>query len=125
MNVVDSSAWLEYLADTSQADYFAQPIEDVNNLIVPTVCILEVFKTVLRQRGEDAALHAVAVMQQGTVIDLDTTLALGAAKLGVELKLPLADSIVLATARSCDAMLWTQDADFKGIEGVKYLPKKK
>ena len=125
MNVVDSSAWLEYFADTAQADYFAEPIEDANNLIVPSVCVLEVFKSVLRQRGENAALHAVSVMQQGTIIDLDTTLALSAAKLGVELKLPLADSVVLATARACDAILWTQDADFKGIDGVKFIPKKK
>lgn len=125
MNLVDSSAWLEYFANTPHADYFEKPIEDIENLLVPTVCILEVFKTVIRQKDENSALQAAALMEQGTVVDLNTAIALSAAKLSFEYKLPLADSIILATARAYDAILWTQDADFKGIDGVKFFPKKK
>ncbi len=120
MNVVDSSGWLEYFADGRNAAFFAPAIEDTRNLIVPTLSILEVFKRVLQQRGENSALQAAALMQQGRVVDLDSTLALAAAKLGHSLKLPLADSVMLATARAHRAVLWTQDADFENVEGVKY-----
>jgi predicted nucleic acid-binding protein len=78
---------------------------------------------VLQQRGEDAALQTVALMRQGTIIDLDFSLALAAAKIGHELKLPLADSVVLATARAHDAILYSQDSDFEGIEGVRFVRK--
>jgi predicted nucleic acid-binding protein len=124
MNVVDSSAWLEYLANGPNAGFFASAIEDVDRLLVPSICVLEVFKRVLLQRRETDALRAAAVMQHGEVIDLDATLALSAAKLGADLKLPLADSIVLATARSRNAIVWTQDADFKGLPDARYRPKK-
>lgn len=123
MNVVDSSGWLEYLADGANADFFAPAVEDVSRLVVPTICLLEVFKSVLRQRGENDALQAIALMQQGKVVDLDAGLALSAARLGLELKLPLADSVVLTTARARDAILWTQDSDFEGLEGVRYIKK--
>ena len=120
MNVVDSSAWLEYLADGANASFFAEPIEDIEALVVPTMSLFEVFKRVLQQRGESAALQAMAAMQQGTVAELGAELAVSAAALSVDLKLPLADSIILATARKYGAELWTQDADFEGIEGVRY-----
>jgi predicted nucleic acid-binding protein len=123
VNVVDSSGWLEYLADGKNADFFASAIEDVSRLVVPTICLLEVFKRVLQQRGENDALQAVALMQQGEVVDLDAGLALAAVRLGLELKLPLADSVVLTTARTHDATLWTQDSDFEGLEGVRYVKK--
>ncbi len=123
MNVVDSSAWLEYLADGPGAEYFAAPLEDTGNLIVPTICIYEVFKAVLRQRGEDAALQTVALMKQGTTINLTDDLALQSAKISLEHKIPMADSIILATARAHEAVLWTQDQDFEGMEGVKYFSK--
>ena len=125
MNLVDSSGWLEYFADAPNADFFAVPIEAVNNLIVPTLCISEVFKRVYQQRGENSALQAVALMNQGQMIDLDVSIALNAAKLGLDFKLPLADSIILATARAKNAVIWTQDSDFKGMENVKYIPSKK
>jgi len=125
VNLVDSSGWLEYFADAPNADFFAVPIEDVNNLIVPTLCISEVFKRVYQQRGENSALQAVALMNQGQMIDLDVSIALNAAKLGLDFKLPLADSIILATARAKNAVIWTQDSDFKGMENVKYIPSKK
>lgn len=123
MNVIDSSGWLEYFADSRNAKHFARPIEAIEKLIVPSISIFEVFKRVFVQRGEDSALQAVALMQQGRVVDLDLALSLKAAKLAIEIGLPLADSIILATARTWNAVLWTQDADFKGIEGIKYFTK--
>jgi toxin FitB len=124
-NVVDSSAWLEYLADGPNAEYFARPIEAPAGLVVPSITLLEVFKRLLQQRSESHALQAVAVMQQGQVVDLDAPLALSAAKLGVERKLPLADSVILATARRFGATVWTQDEDFDGLPGVNYRARRK
>ena len=124
MNVVDSSGWLEYFADGSNADFFALAIESVSELVVPSISIYEVFKKVLQERGESEGFQAVATMQQGRVVDLDATLALRAAKISAELKLPMADSVMLATAQVHEATLWTQDADFEGIEGVEYIEKK-
>jgi predicted nucleic acid-binding protein len=124
MNVVDSSAWLEYFANGPNASFFAKPIEQVDKLIVPSPCLFEVFKRVLQQRDENDALQAIAVMRQGLVVDLGAALALSAAKLSIEHKIPMADSVVLATARECDATLWTQDADFEGREKVQYRKRK-
>ena len=125
MNVVDSSGWLEYLADGSNAGFFASAVEATGDLIVPSISIYEVFKRVLQQRGENAALQATALMQQGRMAELTVPLALTAAHLSVEESLPMADSIMLATARAFDATLWTQDADFASIAGVKYIAKQK
>lgn len=124
MNVIDSSGWLEYFADGRNADFFAPAIGSVAELVVPSISIYEVFKRVLQQRNESDALQAVAVMQQGLVVDLDMEIALNAAKISVELELPMADSIMLATARMCNATFWTQDADFKDIQGVQYILKR-
>ncbi len=123
MNVVDSSGWLEYFADAPNAKVFAKPILDTEQLVVPTICLLEVFKRVLQQRGENDALRVVAHMRQGQVVALDSGIALLAAKLGAAHKLPLADSVILAIARAHGATIWTQDADFQGIEGVRYTAK--
>jgi len=123
MNVVDSSGWLEYFADDPNADFFAPAIENLDELIVPTLSIYEVFKRVHQQRGEGDALQAVAMMEQGQVIELDTTIALSGAKISLDLKLPMADSLILATARAYNATLWTQDADFEKIDGVQYRKK--
>jgi predicted nucleic acid-binding protein len=120
LHVVDSSGWLEYFADGPNADFFAAALEEPDALVVPAVSLYEVFKRVLQQRSEDLALRAVAQMRQGRVVDLDTALALHAARLSVAHRLPMADSMILATARRHDAVLWTQDADFDGIEGVRY-----
>jgi predicted nucleic acid-binding protein len=120
MNVVDSSAWLEYFADTPAATYFAHAIEAVDELLVPAICIYEVYKRVLQQRGEDDARQAIAMMQQGTVIDVDPSLAESAARISVSEKLPMADSLILASARLHNAVLWTQDAHFEGMKGVRY-----
>ncbi len=120
MNLVDSCGWVEYLADGRHAAFYAPAMGDPRRLLVPTVCMTEVFRKVLRERGEDSALQAAAAMMQCVVADLDAALALEAARLGQQLKLPLADSIVLATARTHRATIWTQDAHFKGLPGVKY-----
>jgi predicted nucleic acid-binding protein len=124
MNVVDSSGWLEYFADGTNAGFFAAAIEKTRELVVPSITLYEVFKRVHQQRGEEAALQAIAVMLQGRVVDLDSALALGAAKTSLEMKLPMADSIVLTTAKAYNATLWTQDADFKDIKGVRYITRK-
>jgi toxin FitB len=125
VNVVDSSGWIEYFTAGPNSGFFAPAIERVDELMVPTVCLSEVFKWVARERGETQALQAIAHMQLGEVVDLDSKLAIFAAQLGLQEKLPLADSIVLATARARGATVWTQDDDFKGRDHVKYIAKKK
>lgn len=124
MNVIDSSGWLEYFINGSNAGFFARVIENTDEVLVPTISLLEVFKRVLIEKNRNDALEAVAIMKDGQVVDLDDSLALVAAELSYELKLPMADSIILATARANNATLWTQDAHFKGMEGVKYIEKK-
>ncbi|MEX0828115.1 MAG: type II toxin-antitoxin system VapC family toxin [Haliea sp.] len=123
MNLVDSSAWLEYFADGPGANAFEAAITKTADLLVPAICLYEVFKRILQQRDEHMALRAVAMMQQGRVVEFDADIALRAAKLSIEHKLPMADAIILATASAYDAVVWTQDADFRKIEGVQYIPK--
>lgn len=124
MNVVDSSAWLEYIDGGTGAKAFAPTIEDVEHLVVPSIVIYEVYRRMLRDRGMRAALRSVGGMSQGLVVDLDTELALSAAALGRVHGLPLADSVIYAVARRLSATLWTQDKDFEGLEGVRYVPRK-
>ena len=124
MNIVDSSDWLAYFADEPNGKHFLTLLNDTAALVVPTVTIYEVFKVVLRESSENEALHAVVAMQKGTVVDLTPPVAIAASKLSLEYNLPMADSISLATAKQFDATLWTQDSDFKNVNGVKYFPKK-
>ena len=123
MNIVDSSGWLAYFADEPNAKHFLSPLSDSALLVVPTVTIYEVFKVILRESGENEALQAAIAMQKGTVVDLNAPLAIAASKLSLEHNLPMADSIILATAQEFKAILWTQDSDFKNIGNVKYIPK--
>jgi predicted nucleic acid-binding protein len=125
MNIVDSSGWLEYYAGGRNAKHFLPVLKDIESLVVPTVSLYEVFKVVLRERGEDDALQAVSAMQKGLVADLTPRLSLSAAKLSIKHSLPMADSIILATAREYEATIWTQDVDFKGLPEVQYFQKKK
>lgn len=125
MNLVDSSAWLEYFGAGPQAGQFARVIEDVESVLVPTIVLVEVCRRVMQQRGEDEALQVAALLHQGQVVDLDSGLALSAAQLGIAHKLPLADSITLATAKQFSATIWTMDADFEGVPNVRYVPKSK
>lgn len=120
MNVVDSSAWLSYLANDRNAGYFSGAIEKTEELLIPALCLYEVFKRVIQQRDEGDALQAIAMMQQGVVVPLDEILSVTAARLSLEHKLPMADSLILATARAFGATLWTQDSDFAGLPDVKY-----
>ena len=124
MNIVDSSGWLAYFADEPNAKHFLPPLSDSDLLVVPVITIYEVFKVILRESGENEALQAVAAMQKGKVVDLSTLLAIAASRLSLEHQLPMADSIILATAQEFKAIIWTQDADFKKISKVKYFPKK-
>lgn len=124
MNLVDSSAWLEYFAAGPNAAFFAPPIEQPAELLVPVIVLYEVFKRVLQQRNEQDALQAVAAMQHGQIVELDAMLSLEAARLSNVHKLPMADSFILATAQRFDAVLWTQDADFDGMSQVKFRARK-
>jgi predicted nucleic acid-binding protein len=124
MNIIDSSGWLAYFADEPNAGHFLPPLNDLASLIVPTITIYEVFKVVLRESNENDALQAVMAMQKGTVVDLTVPLAIAASKLSLEHSLPMADSIILATAKEFTATLWTQDSDFKDMSDVKYFPRK-
>jgi predicted nucleic acid-binding protein len=124
MNVVDSSGWVEYFTRGDNAKFFIPPIQDLENLLVPTICIYEVFKRLLAELDEDAALLSVGVMSHGREVPLDRKIAMEAAHISREMKLAMADSIILATARSDHAILWTQDVHFKGVDGVKYIEKK-
>jgi predicted nucleic acid-binding protein len=125
MNVVDSCGWLEYFANGSNADFFAPAIMDEPHLIVPTICLYEVFKRMSIQRGKESALDAISRLYRGTVADLSDEIALEAAQVSLEFKLPLAESVILATAHAFNASLWTQDEHFKDLPGVQYVEKKK
>lgn len=124
MNVVDSSGWLEYFSGEGNADFFAPAIEDTENLLVPVICVYEVFKRIMQQRDVTVARANVSDMHEGKIIDLDVSLSMSAAHISLEFKLPMADSIILATARAYNATLWTQDEHFKGLDAVNYIEKK-
>ena len=123
MNVVDSSAWLEYFGDGPNAAIFAEAIESPGELAVPTLTLYEVFKRTHQLTDETTALEVIAVMLQGRVVELSATLAIDAARLSLEIGLAMADAIILATARAEDAVLWTQDSHFKGLENVEFHKK--
>jgi toxin FitB len=125
VNLIDSSAWLEYFADGPNAEFFAPAIQKTGELIVPTIVVFEVFKRVLHQRNAQAALEAVAILRQGRLVDLSANLAIAAANVSHRQNLPMADGIIIATARSENAVIWTQDADFEGLPGVKFRAKKR
>ncbi len=120
MNVVDSSAWLEYVAAGPNANFFAEAIENISRLLVPTISLYEAFKRIVQQRSENEALQVVAAMQQGKIVEMDSRIALSAARISIDHQLPLADSVMLATARMNNAVLWTQDSHFEGMPDVKY-----
>lgn len=123
MNVIDSSGWLEYFAKGSNESFFSPAIQEISSLIVPTICMYEVFKRMLAQSDEDAALQAVGIMSLGKTVDLTQEIAINAAQISSQMKIAMADSIILATARAHDATLWTQDVDFEGIDGVEFIRK--
>ena len=123
MNLVDTTGWVEYFAGGKKADFFEKALEDTDNLLVPAICFYEVFKVLLRECGEDDALAAVARMKQATVVPMNDEIAILAARNSLELKLPMADAVIYTTARMYDAILYSMDADFKGLSHVKYTEK--
>jgi toxin FitB len=123
MNVVDSSGWLEFFTNGKNADFFKPAITDEKQLAIPTICLYEVFKFILLHKSEEEALHVIGLMSFGRIVDIDREIALMAADLSIKHKLAMADSLILAAARACDATLWTQDEHFNGIQGVKYIQK--
>ncbi|MDP2842754.1 MAG: type II toxin-antitoxin system VapC family toxin [Acetobacterium sp.] len=123
MNIVDSSGWLAYFADEPSAEHFQIPLQDIESLVVPSITIYEVSKVVLRESGENEALQAVAAMQKGSVVALTTRLAIAASRISLQYRLPMADSIILATAMDSNATIWTQDIHFENIPGVNYFQK--
>ncbi|MFY9707389.1 MAG: type II toxin-antitoxin system VapC family toxin [Desulfobacterales bacterium] len=122
MNIIDSSGWLEYFSDGPNAKHYLPPLNDASSLLVPVITIYEVFKVALRESSENEALLAVAAMQKGKIIGLTVKIAMEASKLSLQHNLPMADSIILATARAYGCVIWTQDSDFQHIEGVHYFP---
>lgn len=125
MNLVDSSAWLEFFSGSKNASRFEPIILSSEDLLVPTICLFEVFKIVARDFSENEAIKAVAFMKAGKVVEISERIALVGAQLSLSLRLPMADSLILAVARQYEAVLWTQDADFKGMDNVRYFAKKK
>ena len=123
MNIIDSSGWLEYFSDGPNAKHYLPPLNDLSSLIVPVITIFEVFKVILRESSENEALQAVAAMQKGKIVELTANIAINAAKLSLQNNIPMADSIIMATAQAYQCVIWTQDSDFQNIEGVKYFPK--
>ena len=122
-NAVDSSAWVEYFVDGPNAAFFAPAIENTERLVVPSISLHEVFRSTLQHQDEGRALRAVAQMKQGSICDLDENIALAAARISLQMNLPMVESIMLATARARNARLWTQDDRFRGMEGVYYKPR--
>jgi predicted nucleic acid-binding protein len=120
MNIVDTSGWIEYFFEGPNASYFSEPIEDIANLVVPVVCLYEVFKKINQVADKSKALQAVAQMKQGHVIELNEEIALSAALISIQKKLPMADSFIYATGQLEGAVIWTQDVDFNGLPGVNY-----
>jgi predicted nucleic acid-binding protein len=124
MNVIDSSGWLEYFSNGENADFFADAIEDAENLLVPVICLYEVYKRVAQLYDVGAAQTSIGDMVNGKVIDVDESVALNAAQISLDLKLAMADSLMLASTRAYAATLWTQDEHFKNLPGVRYIEKK-
>lgn len=120
MNLVDTSGWIEYFFAGPNADFFSDPIEATKELIVPTICLYEVFKKVNLVAGKVKALQAVAQMKQGQVVALPEDIALKASLISIDRKLPMADSLIYATAQAMGAVVWTQDEHFCALPGVHY-----
>ncbi len=125
MNVVDSSGWLAYFADEPSAGHFSSILQDYPNLVVPVIVVYEVFRVILREAGENNAMQAYGALCRGSIVEITPSIAMTAAKISMQYRLPMADSMILAVSRLRKAVLWTQDKDFQGIPGVKYFLKTK
>jgi predicted nucleic acid-binding protein len=123
LNLVDSSGWLEYFAGGKNAEVFAPAIENTKELIVSTINIYEIYKKILAERDEHSAAEGIGMMQQAKIIDISFSISIHAATISHQFKLPMADSLIYATALQSEAIVWTQDKDFKGLKNVKYIKK--
>jgi len=123
MNLIDSSGWFEYFIDSPYARHFIPVIENTEELIVSPLNYFEIYKRIRGVFGDDEANRAVGFLKNGRVIDINSSIAMHAAILSKIHHLHMADSILLATAQSEEAVLWTMDAYFKDIPGVQYIPK--
>lgn len=122
MNLVDSSGWLEYFSGGNNADEFSKPLDNIESVIVPTICLYEVFKVVLREKDEDSAIKSIASMKQGNIVGLTMKISIQSAKFSLNNNIPMADSIIYTTGRMYNATIWTQDSDFRKLDNVKYFP---
>lgn len=125
MNTVDSSGWIAYFFGTANADFFSKPILKISKLLVPSICLYEVFKKISQEAGIAQAKDAVAQMKQGKILSIGEETALSAASLSQEYRLPMADSLIYASTLQNQATLWTQDEDFEGLPWVKYCKVRK
>ena len=116
---LDSSCWLEVFDAGPRAQLYQEQAERPAELLVPVLTLYEVHKYLRRTKGIEAALSAIADMEQGEVIDVTAALCLEASANG----LPFADSLIYATAQARGAQLWTQDAHFEGLPVVRYFAK--
>ncbi|MFZ1536766.1 MAG: type II toxin-antitoxin system VapC family toxin [Chromatiaceae bacterium] len=123
MILVDTCGWIEWLADGALADKFQPFLEDTEALLVPTVVQFELYKWLERNRGEEAAMKAIARTTRSHVVDLDTSTALLAAELSRDHGLSVADAVIYASAHRHKAELVTSDDHFEGLPGVTYFPK--
>ncbi|MBV6421563.1 MAG: hypothetical protein DAHOPDDO_02838 [Ignavibacteriaceae bacterium] len=123
MNLVDSSAWMEYFADGKNAKHFAPMIQDLKNLVESIINVSEVYKKISQHRDENSAIQAIAVMQQAEVLEITSQIAIEGSKISIQNKIPMADSLIIASARSVGAKIWTQDYNFKGIDNVLFFKK--
>jgi predicted nucleic acid-binding protein len=121
MNIVDSSLWIEYFLDNDIDASVINAVENSNELYVPSICLYEVHKIFLSLNDMIKANLAVDIMLNATVTGLNSRIAILASKLGKELKLPMADSIIYATAKIYNADIYTQDRHFEGLEHVHYF----
>jgi toxin FitB len=123
MNVVDSSGWIEYLQDTDRADLFATAIEDRHALLVPTIALFEVHKVLSRSLSAALVKRCLDVMRLGRVLDLTDARAIAASGVAVKHKLAMADAAMYSMAQEFGATFWTQDVDYRGLDGVQYCAK--
>ena len=123
MNVVDSSGWIEYLTDSERADLFASPIEQRNQLLVPTIALFEVHKILSRSLKADMVNRCLDVMRLGRVLDLTDARAVAASKISKAHGLALADAAMYSMALEFNAQFWTQDVDYQGLPQVQFFAK--
>ena len=123
MNVIDTSGWLEFFVGGNNAKRFSEPIKEISKVVVPTICIYEISKVILRESDEEHLIQALAAIQKGRVVELTSPISILAAKISIKYKLPMADSIIYATAQCFNAQVWTHDIDFKDLPNVNYIPK--